>query len=230
MAHTMTWPKSKVRVQMEMINNSNSLKSEFAKTFRPGSRARLWLISSINRNIRSYNLVGVDVWDILTEAYIRAGRFIANNGCIWNLVSWLKTASGFIIKEHKRKFGRSDTVSVPDGDWLSTFSMNQETDPEDIDILSSALDKALEKLTPLERNCLSWRVSHQWSWEIIHKHLITQGTAPPSINNLRKKKQRAIRKLNRSLNFYRFRVNSLSDMEFELLSESFRKILRDKQA
>ncbi len=64
-----------------------SLNEEFRSSFLPGVPAGRWLISSIDRNLRAYRLTGVDAWDILTDAYLRAEAFVEKGGLgVWGAV------------------------------------------------------------------------------------------------------------------------------------------------
>lgn len=186
-----------------------SLEEGFRRVFHPTSCARVWLIYSVNRNIQAYRLSGVDAWDILTEAYLRAGEAIRKGKLIWNLVSWLKSTSSYIILEHKRRFARPDTTPCPAMDF---FWNVDERLPEDCvqasfyaDDVSHVLSTVIRyELSALECRLLLWRLGEELSWREVCRKLEANGEGPTNENeaNLRKKQQRALQKLRRALAKY----------------------------
>lgn len=207
------------------------LDREFSVAFRPESRARLWLISSINRNIRAYRLVGVDAWDIITEAYIRAVHFIEKGGLIWNLISWLKSASGWIIHEHRRKYARPDTLSFAEMDlFWNAWDTSSDEFIEDAHFVMRLVDHHLkpvvQNFSQVERNLLRWRIKEKLSWKEIQQILVSCGESPlPSATGLRKRKQRAIQKLRQALQSLGLTGSKLSELEMRALGYQLTKIL-----
>lgn len=206
-----------------------SFNEELTILFHPNSRARLWLISSIKKNIKAYGLAHkVDAWDILSEAYTRAVKFITDGGIIWNPISWLKTASVFIIHEQRRKLNWNNTISIPEMDW---FEDNFEEEIQDIEFISyqlhlaPQLHQALESLTQMERNLLFWREIDQFSWKKIQQILISRGESASSLVALRKRKERAFKKLRKAfLLVRRVKINDLSRQQIIYLCEDLRKL------
>lgn len=186
------------------VTDEASLREGFKRAFHPDSCARVWLIYSVTRNIEAYRLSGVDAWDILTEAYLRAGLAIQQGKLIWNLVSWLKSTSSLIILEHKRRFARSDTTSYPEMDFFWDID---ELLPDDYvqasnyaKYITGELNNAIRcKLSDLERRLLVWRIQKGLSWKDIYHLLEANGEGPTNEANLRKKKQRAVQKIRNAL-------------------------------
>lgn len=213
---------------LKVTNRLHSLKKEFEKSFHPNSPTRVWLISSITRNIEAYGLIDIDAWEVLTDAYIRAVKFVTKGGLIWNLISWLKSASVRIIYEHRRKFYRLDTTSIPEMDWFSPRIFSISTEAMDAEALTDSLRSALEILSQIDRDLLLWRVNDEFSWEKIQQLLIERGESPSSCQALRQRKHRAIGKLKRAFlatQAARARTNkNLSEEEFEAVCNSFKKL------
>lgn len=183
------------------VYNKQDLRKGFEMIFRPDSRARAWLISSIDRHIKAQRLSGIDAWDILIEAYIRAEKAITcDRKFIWNLVSWLRSTSDRIILEHKRKFARSDTFSFPEMDRIqdideriANYSDFQESNA--IWVVKEIKGEIAKKLSPIECCLLYWRIEKKWNWSKIYCTLEANGEKPLNETSLRKKKQRALKKL-----------------------------------
>lgn len=202
------------------------LNADFQNLFRPSSVGRYWLIPSINRNIEAYGIVDIDAWDVLSEAYIRAVKFISNGGTIWNLISWFKSASVIIIHEHRRKFYRFDTISTLRIDLVSTWEFTATIEVLDIDILGivDRLYFSLKYLSQMERDLLFWRVENEFSWKQIREILIQRGDCPPSLEALRQKKQRALKKLKRAFLATGAKTYGLSEKQFEFLCQRFKDL------
>jgi DNA-directed RNA polymerase specialized sigma24 family protein len=188
-----------------------SLDTDFCEAFRPNAPARLWLTSTIARNIKASRLTGLDAWDIIIEAYLRAIKFVKRGGLIWNLVSWLKTASTYIISEHRRK-SLPDVISLGDMDcyWLEDPINNPAF--FDVGEIINRLKIAISQLKPLERKLIRWRVYENLSWQEIQERISQGNESPPHQTALRKQKQRAIDKLHRLMS--RCPIPSESDWKY----------------
>ena len=230
---SITTSKTKEKCRSESASITDRLAYmhyELNEALHPTSRARLWLLSSIERNMRAYGLVDMDAWDILIEAYIRANRFVSKGGLIWNVVSWLKSASVVIIYEQRRKLNKLDILYFPNLQGIQVTDDIPTDEMVDASNLALILEIALNQLKREDRELLSWKVGHNYSWGRIQKILHTRGESVPNLATLRKRKQRAIKRFRDAAWEVGLRRPKLSDRELTLTSRFFsRRTLQNPQ-
>lgn len=174
-----------------------TFRQEVWELFLPSSRYGHWLIFSTKRKLGAYSLKNVDPWDVITEAYIRANTAILNGKLIWNSLSWMKSASNYIIQEELKK--RDDVTLFAD---MSLFDDSMKYDPLDVvtqkwtqEDLSSILECILQ---PRDRELLLWRYQQGLSWKQIQEKFISSGSlSVPTVVALRQQCSRAVKRVRR---------------------------------
>ncbi|MGB3515820.1 MAG: hypothetical protein WBA43_05145 [Elainellaceae cyanobacterium] len=185
------------QIESEQIKKRvDLLNDEFCSLFEVRNlRQSQWLISSVQRSLKASRLTGIDPWEIVTQAYLRAMMFVLSGGLIWNLLSWLKSTSLNITHELRRK---KHTYSVSSLDECLEDHKNIGIDRFDLNAQIDLLMDSIEFLSEEDIYLIKNKVILDKSWIEIHDEISKQclpEQSPPSIPTLRQKKHRALKRL-----------------------------------
>lgn len=154
-------------------------------------------IATIERYLHQFHLAGrVEVFEIVTEAYLRGKRLQRQGTAIRNPHAWLKRTAYNIVREEQRRFSRHPAMQVEglDHHCLSRQPGDTQWEQIHLDMQLEALWQAFDILTqedPDAAQLLTWRALNNLSWKQIWAHLAEQGGEVPNEATLRQRAARA---------------------------------------
>ncbi|MBW4441277.1 MAG: sigma-70 family RNA polymerase sigma factor [Plectolyngbya sp. WJT66-NPBG17] len=175
----------------EEMDEWSKFNVHFVKLLNPKSPSGLALFAFLRRILRQFHLeTAYSEAYLLNEAYLRAHRLIQSNGvAILNPAAWLRKVAFNIVQELNRAQLATDPFDET-ADSIAPSTIPNTTLKRELEVLK----KAVQRLDPEEQKLLNLKIVEEQSWRSIRLYLVADGfhfTEPA----LRKKKERALRKL-----------------------------------
>ena len=163
------------------------------KVKNPQERKSLFVLASFIKNeLKQLHLEQVDVYDVISEVYLRGIKKITSGENIKNPGAWIRVTSYNVILEMSRKQKKEQ----PDSEFLEN-QVAPKTCEENSEVQLNILRKSLENLSEKERLILELRFFQDLSWKEVRSILASKGEILTE-SNLKKKGSRALEKLRKS--------------------------------
>ena len=129
-----------------------------------------------------------DAWDITQEAFMKAMRAMSTFNPEYRFFTWMYRIVTNTAINHSRTAGRRSEVEFDEGYGTGGLTASADTAVQEMenDLLVSAVQRAVEKLTPALRSVFVLRVDQELSYEEIAETLdIAVGTVMSRLNRAR---------------------------------------------
>jgi DNA-directed RNA polymerase specialized sigma24 family protein len=152
------------------------------------------MLAFIKRSLAQFNLSNsyTPTW-VINEAYMRGIKLLATGEQIEKPLAWIRATAYNIIREQSRELRRFSQFdeSMIESHVNCSLTVFEEIEEE----LFERISLAFEKLEPNEKEILILKMIKDLSWKEIKLRLFLQGKAVENEATLRKRKERALKRL-----------------------------------